>query len=148
MARRLTISAGIVPSITVARRAVRKSKVVYLICTPRPQKYLRGRSRIIYIGTTERGVQRAASSAAHKAIDFLQTWGVKWLDVYLVTCPPRPGVRSWARLERDFLIAFKLEYGSVPRANKAGRNLGPDQLSGLFNFRRLCNVLMRYAGAR
>jgi len=146
MGRRLTISAGTTTALTVARRAVRKSKVVYIICTPRPQKYKHGRSRIIYIGTTERGVRRAASSAAHKAIDFLERWGVKWLDVYLVTCPPRPGVRSWARLERDLLITFKLEYGTVPEGNTSGKNLGPYRLSGLFNYRRLCAVLDKYAG--
>jgi hypothetical protein len=86
-----------------------------------------------------------ASSIAHKAVDFLKAWGVKTLDVYLVECPPRPGLRSWLRLERDLLIAFKIEYGSIPLANKAGKNFVPDKLSGLFQYRRLVNVLNWYS---
>ena len=129
---------------SVSRRAVRTRKLVYVICTPKPHKYANHRSRIIYIGTTEKGVHRVASSIAHKAIDFLQRWGIRRLDVYLITCSARPGVPSWRRLERDLLVAFKLEYGSVPLANTSGKNFTPDKLSGLFQYRRLIKVLKTY----
>lgn len=147
MARRITISAGREPVVTVQRRAVRNRKLVYVICTPRAQKYAKGRSRIIYIGTTASGVHRVAASAANKAIDFLKTWGVKYLDVYLITCPPRPGVKSWSRLEKDLLIAFQSEYGQIPAGNKSGKNFRPDKLSRLFNYNRLCKILRCYASS-
>src|SRR5262245_50629381 len=129
---------------TVDRRAVRAKKLVYVICSPREQKYENGRSRILYIGTTEKGVHRVASSMANKALDFLETWGVKRLDVFLVTCPPRPGLQSWLQLERDLLIVFKLEFGSIPVANTSGKNFTPDKLSGLFQYRRLVKVVRSY----
>jgi len=144
MARRLTIKASRKPAMTVERRAVQSSKLVYVICAPKPQKYPKGRSRILYIGTTERGVHRVASSMSHKALDFLEKWGVRRLDVFLVTCPPRPGVASWLRMERDLLLAFKHDLGTVPRANRMGKNFTPEDISGLFRWNRLRKVLQQY----
>ncbi len=143
--KRLTINASSVPAMTIDRRAIKHEKLVYLICAPRALKYGRKRSRILYIGTTERGVRRVASSIAHKAIDFLGEWGVRSLQVCLVTCPLKPGTKSWPRLERDLLIAFKLEFGAVPKANKSGKNFTPDGLSRMFNYRRLVRVVNGYA---
>ncbi|MBI5864398.1 MAG: hypothetical protein HZB38_07815 [Planctomycetes bacterium] len=130
---------------SVSRQAIRAAKLVYVICTPHAQKYGGRRSRVIYIGTTEKGVHRIAASMAHKAIRFLERRGVRSLDVFVITCPPRPGTRSWLLLERDLLIAFKLEYGRVPLANASGKNLGPDRLSGLFHYRRVVSVLRSFA---
>lgn len=129
---------------SVARRAIRHDKLVYVICAPKPQKYGKKRSRIIYIGTTTKGVHRVAASIAYKAIDFLEEWGVRWLDVYLATCGEKTGEKTWQALERDLLIAFKLEHGRVPLANKSGQNYTPDRLSGLFHYRRLLKVLDLY----
>lgn len=89
-------------------------------------------------------MHRVAASMSHKAIDFLETWGVRQLGVYIVTCPPRPGTQSWLRLERDLLIAFKFIYGRVPEANKTGKNFTPDRLSGLFQWSRLVKVLASF----
>lgn len=129
---------------TVDRRAVRGSRVVYVICTPKPTKYPQKRSRIIYIGTTGTGVHRVASSMSYKAIDFLAQRGVSRLDVYLISCPPRPGLRSWLHLERDLLITFKFIYGQVPAGNKSGKNFTPGRLSNLFQWSRLVKVLASY----
>lgn len=130
---------------TVKRRATKSRRMVYVICTPRPQRYPAGRSRIIYIGTTGVGVRRVAASMAHKAIDYLARHGVRWLDVYTVTCPPRPGMESWKKLERDLLITFNLVHGRIPHANSSGKNLTPDRLSSVFQYRRLSKVLSAYA---
>lgn len=81
---------------------------------------------------------------SHKAIAFLDKWGVRYLEVYLVTCPPRQKVRTWLRLEQDLLIAFKFIYGRVPEANMSGKNFTPDRLSGLFQWSRLAKVLATY----
>lgn len=119
---------------------------MYVICTPRPIRYEKGRSCIVYIGTTQRGVHRVAASMAHKAVDYLSHRGVKYLDVFAITCPPRPGLDTWRRLERDLLITFKYEYGSVPKANSSGKNFTPDKLSKAFQYRRLAKVLTAYSG--
>jgi len=145
MSRRLNITCSKDPVMTVMRRAVKSRRLVYLICTPKPQSYANGNSRVVYIGTTGVGVRRVASSMAHKSIDFLSHWGVRWLEVYTVTCPPRPGIQSWRRLERDLLITFNLVHGRVPLGNTSGKNLTPDRLSGLFQYRRLLKVLKAYS---
>jgi hypothetical protein len=144
MKRRLRIKPSRQPVMVVYRKAVQSTRLVYLICIPSSRKYPKGRSRIIYIGTTEKGVHRAASSMSSKAIDFLETRGVKRLDVYFVTCPPRTGLSSWRRLERDPLITFKNEYGVVPASNRSGKNFTVERLSGYFPYRRLVKVLDTY----
>lgn len=144
MAHRLTIKPSRKPAMTVDRRAIRGNRLVYVICAPKARKHAHGRSRIIYIGTTRTGVHRVASSMSYKALDFLEDRGMRRLDVYLVTCPPRSGVPSWRRLERDLLIAFKFVYGRVPTGNTSGKNFTPDKLSGLFQWPRLVKVLRVY----
>ena len=139
--RRLTINLAPKPVMTVTRRAVKARRLVYIICTPKAQRYPMMRSRVIYIGTTEVGLHRLASSMASKAADSLSQWGVKYLEVYAVTCPPRPGLDSWRRLERDLLVVFKIIYGTVPKANSSGKNFTPDKLSKVFQYRRLVSVL-------
>src|SRR5262245_45777457 len=104
MSKKLIIRSTWGVVLTVRRRAIQKTKLVYIICTEHPQKYREGRSRIIYIGMTKHGVRRMAASAAAKGVDFLRTHGVKCLDVSIVTCKPLPGKASWVELERDLLI--------------------------------------------
>ena len=130
---------------TVTRRAIKSRRLVYIICTPKPQKYLNRRSRVIYIGTTEVGLHRLASSMAGKAVDFLSEWGVKYLEVHAVTRPPRPGLDSWRRLERDLLITFKYIYGTVPRANTSGKNFTPEKLSKVFHVPRMVKILEQFS---
>jgi len=129
---------------TVTRRAVKARRLVYIICTPKPQKYPLRRSRIIYIGTTSVGLHRLASSMATKAADVLLERGVRFLEVYAVTCPPRPGLDSWRRLERDLLVTFGIMYGRVPKSNTSGKNFTPDKLSQVFQYRRLVKLLTAY----
>lgn len=81
---------------------------------------------------------------AGKAMKFLSQWGVKSLDVYTVTCPPRQGLNSWRVMERDLLIAFKIQHERVPLANTSGKNFTPEKLSGAFQYRRLNQVLAAY----
>jgi hypothetical protein len=82
---------------------------------------------------------------ASKAADVLRERGVRHLEVFAVTCPPRPGLDGWKRLERDLLVTFNILYGRVPKANKSGKNFTPDKLSKMFQYRRLEGVLRAYA---
>lgn len=141
MASALTVSVSPKSVMTINRRAVRCQKVVYLICTPKPKRYARRRSRIVYIGTTQAGIRRFAKSAAQKAVDYLEQRGVRWLDVYVVKCSPRSGRASWSDLERDLLIMFRNEYGGVPAANRTGHRLALKRYSGAFKDDRLKKVL-------
>lgn len=64
MTKRLTIKPSNKPAMSIDRRAIKSSRLVYVICTTKANKYPNRRSRIIYIGTTEVGVHRVASNVA------------------------------------------------------------------------------------
>jgi hypothetical protein len=122
MAKRLHIKVSKHPVIRVARSGVHEQKLVYVACANRLQLYPHGRSRVVYIGTTKKGIARIAASAARAATRFLTLHGVREISLSVVTCPPRPGMKSWLKLERGLLLAFKEVFGSVPIGNTQGKN--------------------------
>src|SRR5207302_1098835 len=106
------------------RLSVGNQNLVYVILLGKTIKYRFGRrSHIAYIGTTSRGVDRIAASAAAVAPRVLSLHGVKEFSVRLVTCTPRRRVRTWRKLERAMLLAFRERYGDIPRLNTQGRNI-------------------------
>ncbi len=122
MSKRLSVHLKPKPAMKVSRVSIGNKRLVYIIVVPKAIKCLWGRSRIVYIGTTGKGVRRIALSAAHRAKAVLGLRGVREFEVRVVTCPPRPGVGTWVKLERALLLAFRHMYGRFPFCNKAGRN--------------------------
>ncbi len=145
MARHLKLSLGSKPALSITRRALDAHKLVYIARAAKAQRYGGARSRIVYIGTTRKGAQRVATSAANKAPHLLKRWGLRQLDFYVV----RPGkiqkVKSWVELERDLLITFKILFGRLPLGNTQGKNLSYHQLSRYFTERRLRAVIEKYS---
>lgn len=123
MKRRLTVSLKHRPAMHVTRVSLGTKKLVYVIVADRKQKYATGRSRIVYIGTTKKGLGRIARSAAYRALTVLDTRGVQELDVRIVTCRPRQNVETWKKLERAMLLAFRDRHGDVPLCNTQGRRM-------------------------
>src|SRR5207244_4119822 len=74
-----------------------------------------------YIGTTEHGINRIASSVATKAPIVLRGHGVNRFEVRIMTCTPRQNVQTWRKLERALLLAFREIYGDPPRYNTQGK---------------------------
>lgn len=144
----ITIREASRPAMTITRAALRAEKVVYLICSARPQKYDMGRSRILYIGTTSRGAKRYATSLSHKAIACLRAWGVRELNIHTLTPGGDHEDKHWLTLEGDLLRAFKARYGSVPLKNTAGKNYRISELSGSFTRKRLDSILTKYEARR
>jgi len=123
MPRRRNIKASRKPAITINRQALGAEKLVYLAVANKSRKYPFGyRSPILYIGTTRTGVRRIAQSAAARA-QLLVNHGVKQLQFHVVSCTPLRKVKTWQKLERALLLAFKHTYGSVPVGNTAGKML-------------------------
>ena len=122
MPKRLTVSLRPGHAMEVTRVSVGKKRLVYLIVAEKPLKYRWGRSRIAYIGTTKKGMARIAQSVAARARDVLGLYGVRKFHVRIVTCAPRPGVKTWRKLERALLLAFRQKYRNVPKCNKTGKN--------------------------
>src|SRR5688572_14888607 len=97
---KLTVKSSSSPAVTITREAVKSDKLVYIAVANKPLRYLHGRSRIAYIGTTKTGAHRMAASAAAKAQEMLDLHGVKQLEFYTVTCKSRQNVQTWRKLER------------------------------------------------
>lgn len=110
-------------AMTVHRRILARKRLVYLLAAPKPQKYRDGKSRIVYIGTTGKGVDRIAKSVAYRAQNVLQRRGLRKLDVHIVSCSARPGMRSWQHLEDALLAAFRGLYHELPDQNRQGKRL-------------------------
>lgn len=145
MPRRLTVRPSRSAAIAVSRHAVRAQRLVYIACANRALRYKHGRSRIVYIGTTKAGVRRIAASAAQKAETLLHHRGVRALAFYVVTCASRPRVRTWLKLERALILAFREQFGEVPAGNKHGRSAFWTDEAWYFSIRRLRAVIRQYS---
>src|SRR5258706_15122411 len=100
MARKLSIKKSKKVALTISRSAIRANKLVYIAKAGKKLKYDLGRSHIAYIGTTKKGANRIASSAAKKAHELLTMHGIKHLDFFVVRSGRRRNVESWKKLER------------------------------------------------
>lgn len=109
--------------VRVWRDGKKREALVYVLRQNRLHQYPEGRSRVIYIGTTHRGIDRILASLAYRTRQVVKKHGVKAIDVQLVTCTPRQNVRSWRKLENAFLLKFKDLYGDIPYCNANGHGL-------------------------
>jgi hypothetical protein len=145
MARRRSIKIAKEPAITITRRALGTHKLVYVAVANKRHKYpFRYRSRILYIGTTRAGAKRIAPSAAVRAEQLLHNHGVKQLDFHVITCAPLRKVKTWIKLERALLLAFKHRYGSVPIANTMGKHAKWRDELDYFSEKRLVAALSAF----
>jgi hypothetical protein len=143
--RRRSIHASSKPAITITRQAFRAKKLVYLAIANKPRKYPFGyRSPILYIGTTKKGARRIAQSAAARAEALLANHGIRQISFHIVRCTPLRRVKTWVKLERALLLAFKHTYGAVPVANRSGRNARWRDELDFFSEKRLVAVLRSF----
>lgn len=146
--RRLQVNLNKKLVMTVHRRILKKKKVVYLLIATSPVKYNGGRSRIVYIGTTEKGADRIAASAAGRAEEIMSTRGLKHLEVFVVFCNPRPGLPTWEWLEDALLAEFRAEYEELPMCNSQGKKKKWDEeLDRVFKRKAINKVLKQFDGS-
>ena len=141
MAQRLKVSLKPKPALTMRRVALDHERLVYVICADRKLKYANGYSQIAYIGTTRNGISRVANSAAYRSWDVLWSRGVHSLDVRIVTCRPRQGFKSWIKLERALILAFREKFGEPPMCNVQGRAMKIGDEFDRFSFERLSRII-------
>lgn len=141
MAQRLRISLKSKPAITMRRVALEHERLVYLICADRKLQYPRGYSQIAYVGTTRNGVERLANSAAYRSWDVLWRHGVQSFDVRIVTCRPRQGFKSWVKLERALILAFRQKFDAPPICNVQGRAMKLHDEFERFSRSRLSQII-------
>jgi hypothetical protein len=130
--RRLNLTVLRTPAVTVTREAMREDAIVYVLSADKQIKYPKKRSRIVYIGMTEAGVHRVAQSAADRAEQILGMRGVRSFQARVVHYPASAiDMRQrWLKsphnlLERALLIAFREEFGDIPRCNGSGQKMKP-----------------------
>jgi hypothetical protein len=122
--RRITPSLKRQPALVASRVTVNRDKLCYILVADKKLTYPKGRSAIIYIGTTKNGINRVAGSVAERADNILKRHGITSFTARVVTSPPRRRVRTWLRLEGSLLTAFKEKFGALPKCND--KNGNPD----------------------
>jgi len=136
-------------AMTVHRRILAKNRVVYLLVAAKPLKYRDGRSRIVYIGTTGKGIDRIATSVAHRGQRVLWKRGLRKLDVHIVSCTGTSGMKSWEHLEDALLAAFRGLYQQLPKENRQGKRLRwSERLERLFRRRAVERILQHFERGR
>jgi len=103
------------------RDILKRNTLVYLVVAPKPIRRKNGRSRIAYIGTTQKGVSRMALSAAFRAQEVFDRKSFQKLEVCVVSSKGRPGrIAWWKILERALLAKFFERYHEFPLCNRKG----------------------------
>ena len=108
-----------------------------------------GRSRILYIGSTERNAKRPFESLRDRAETLFEDSGARSLDVVYAEAARRQRVEKLEEiLENACLFQFRRTYGEVPIGNVAGSShLALDDARAratakrYFNFDRIEEVL-------
>lgn len=143
--KRLQISLGKEKAIEIHRAAHRAEHLVYIAVANKKLRYKNGQSRIGYIGTTKRGAERIASSAARRSSTLFQEHGVKTLSFYIVTCTARQKIPAWRKLERALLLVFREKFGEIPVGNINGHGMKWTDELDYFTERRLRTVIDKYS---
>jgi hypothetical protein len=141
MPKKLSVKYRRQPALVINRVAFRDKKLVYVARANKKFRYPWGRSRIVYFGTTKRGVRRIASSAAWKGADVLFEHGVKHLELIIVVCGTTQGVETWRKLERALIIRFRERLGAPPKANNTGHNMRWRDERNYFTDRNLDKII-------
>ena len=139
--KRLTVSLKRDPALSATRVGTGKAELVYVLVADKKLNYERGRSRIAYIGTTQRGMSRIARSVAVRAERILGERGVRSFDARIVTCKPRQKVKTWEILERALLLEFRKEYGEAPLCNSLGTKMKEGDEFRLFRRKRIRTII-------
>lgn len=125
----------------VTQAAVAKKKLVYVIVVDKRIKYPKGYSKIVYIGTTKKGVSRIARSVAYRSSSVFDRRGVRKFIVRVITCHNRQNVRTWRKLERAMILMFKELHESPPALNVQGKRMKETNEFHLFRRSRIKNII-------
>lgn len=143
--RRLPVKQHREIALRVRRVSTKVEKLVYVMRADKKLKYAEGRSRVVYIGTTSRGIDRMTSSVAARAKAILDLHGVEEFTVHVITARKRQRVKTWHKLERALLLAFREVHGEVPRCNSHGKKMKETDEFRYFSKARLQTILENLA---
>jgi hypothetical protein len=118
-----------------------RKKIAYFIRGNKSHKYSFGRSRILYIGRTERGGVRPFDSLKARAPDLLDEHGMRGLEVVYITGQPRQNVKIAQKLENACLWEFRCHFGQLPVGNKQGEQLQLTDEERYISLQRIRDIL-------
>jgi len=133
-------------AVRINRVALGADRLVYILAAEKRIQYPKGKSRIAYIGTTKKGIQRLTSSVAYRAGDILyHRQGIYSFTAHIVTCTSLQRVKTWHKLERALLLTFRDEYRDVPICNKHGSKMKRTDEDRYFTTDRLKRILTQFS---
>ncbi len=132
------------PVVRVRREILNRWNTVYFHLANRPLRYRQGRSRIVYIGTTNRGLERIMESVAERAEAAFRVHGVDEIEIHEIGCRPLQRVRTWRKLENAALLTFRETYGRVPLLNRAGGMMEATDEFDYFNRDQILRFVRRW----
>lgn len=153
MSRRRNVNQILDPVLTIHVSATSFKRLVYLLVANRPVRYGKANSRIVYIGTTAKGVLRVARSASiriQQANDQHLLRGLRRLDAYVVWARTKRGPQTkkgnklWHILERALLLRFCELYGERPRMNGTGHRMRVTGEFDVFRQKTIDRIINRY----
>lgn len=139
------------PVLTVDISATKAQRLVYLLVANKPLPYDKDYSRIVYVGTTGKGIRRIAASASKNIVDAGQRLtSIKRLDAYVVWAKSKKGpqtkkgAKHWSILERAFLMRFRNMYGSPPLMNGTGQRMKERNEFDVYSRSTIDRIILRY----
>jgi hypothetical protein len=122
-----------------------RKRVVYFIRGNKTVEYPFGRrSRILYIGRTQRTGARPFESLRENAPELLKIHGMKSLELVYVEAPPRQRIDIAEKLENSCLHEFRAIFGRFPIAN-APRRLELTDERRYVNLERVREILKQFS---
>ena len=140
-AHRITIRLPREEAIRVTRVSIKSKSLCYFLIADKAQPYGKKRSKIVYIGTTEKGVTRIARSIGGKADKTLKLRGVKTFQVRVAMCKDHEEHSTAKKLERCLLLAFKGYFDSLPKFNVQGKGFKEGDDFDWFRRKRVLNII-------
>jgi hypothetical protein len=128
-------------AMTVTRDATKQERLVYVIRANKGLIYTHGKSKIAYVGRTEQGNGRIASSADYRSRELLKMRGVISCDIQIVTAKDHADDPNLKLLERAILILFREKFGTVPKLNIQGKGILKSTEFDLFSRDRIESII-------
>jgi hypothetical protein len=139
------------PVLSVEISATKVKRLVYLLVANRPIPYDKGYSRIVYVGTTGKGVRRIAASASNHIIGAgNKLKGIRRLDAYVIWSKSKAGPQTkkgakfWGILERAVLLRFRELYQEPPHLNGTGHKMKERNEFAVYRRGTIDRIILRY----
>ncbi len=139
--RRLNVMVKWPPAVAVTRLTATGNKVCYVVVANKIVAYRTGRSKVVFIGATDEGINRVVTSVAGRTEEILSNHDLTHFEAHVITTRSLPRVDTWRKLERALLLTFRDLFGEPPLCNRHGAGIVEEDEFNYFTRERVRNVL-------